>query len=408
MKVTIAVLILVIFYVNCDDIFLGEEHETGFIEIEDGLEMFYWLFKARNSNPKAPLVLWLQGGPGGTAAEAVLNEIGPYRVNPDDLKLIKNEYAFNNFADALFLDNPLGTGFSNAPKDRIPKFSLDVAADLYTFFLGFLEKHSEYKGRPLYLSGHSYAGHYYSATIPYFLAKQNPDIKMKGLILGNPSIDKGVQLSACPNFAKEHDLVSTFHFISSHVGFFLCRLSISLHWEAMTQYVCSMSYKMVLGVTEHNFNALDISMSKDYNFNYISNFMNQAEVNTALNTTHKIFHQFNLDVKESMREDYYLSYSENLKSVLESEMSVIVHFGVNDFLNNWRGGIDLMNKMGWDIDVDDKENWRDMYLEGKVVAQVWNHYLFRFVKVFNAGHLVMYDTPQVGVKFLDSLVYAYQ
>ena len=55
------ILALVLIFVNGDDIFLGENHETGFIQIRDGLEMFYWLFKARNLNPNAPLVLWLPG-----------------------------------------------------------------------------------------------------------------------------------------------------------------------------------------------------------------------------------------------------------------------------------------------------------------------------------------------------------
>ena len=50
--------------VNADDILLGEENIAAFIPIDNENKMFYWLFPARNKDSEAPLVVWLQGGPG--------------------------------------------------------------------------------------------------------------------------------------------------------------------------------------------------------------------------------------------------------------------------------------------------------------------------------------------------------
>ncbi len=47
-----------------DDIFLGEKYKAGFVEFENGDDIFYWLFKAREEKVTEPLTVWLTGGPG--------------------------------------------------------------------------------------------------------------------------------------------------------------------------------------------------------------------------------------------------------------------------------------------------------------------------------------------------------
>lgn len=57
---------------------------------EDGSNMFYWHFpaqhdlkskkkkKKKKKEPKAPLVIWLQGGPGSASIKDVVALNGPY------------------------------------------------------------------------------------------------------------------------------------------------------------------------------------------------------------------------------------------------------------------------------------------------------------------------------------------
>jgi hypothetical protein len=45
-------------------------------------------------------------------------ENGPYRVNPD-LSLIVNPYGWQDHATVVFLDQPVGTGFSFADGDSL-------------------------------------------------------------------------------------------------------------------------------------------------------------------------------------------------------------------------------------------------------------------------------------------------
>lgn len=73
---------------------------------------FFWFFEARKNPAKAPLSLWLQGGPGSPSIPAALGENGPCRVNPDSKGTTLNPWSWNNEVNMLYIDQPVQTGFS--------------------------------------------------------------------------------------------------------------------------------------------------------------------------------------------------------------------------------------------------------------------------------------------------------
>ena len=96
-------------------IFEGENWKSGIIDLtEDDDDMFYILFNSRRNPQKDPLVMWLTGGPGCSSELALFYENGPFGFNETDRSLIYNPYSWNNISNLLFVDNPVGTGFSNA------------------------------------------------------------------------------------------------------------------------------------------------------------------------------------------------------------------------------------------------------------------------------------------------------
>lgn len=92
-------------------LFLDEDQTSGLVNLSKGDDMFYWFFKSRNDPSTDPLVLWLTGGPGCSSGIAVFYENGPFSFN-DDLSLKKNPYSWNTAANLLYVDSPVGTGFS--------------------------------------------------------------------------------------------------------------------------------------------------------------------------------------------------------------------------------------------------------------------------------------------------------
>lgn len=88
--------------------------------------LFYWLFKnTKLENPS--LVLWLNGGPGSSSMFGLFMENGPLRVKSTgpgkgDLEVGLTSDGYGSWlddADVVFLDNPVGAGFSYGEKDSL-------------------------------------------------------------------------------------------------------------------------------------------------------------------------------------------------------------------------------------------------------------------------------------------------
>ncbi len=122
------------------------DSSSGYIQINEttGSNMFYWLFPPQEADAKiAPLILWLEGGPGMPGTFQIAAGMGPYRIVNNSL--VTNEYTWNVNCSLLFVDNPVGVGFSFAnTSDGIPQSADEVARDLYIFLVGFYEHYPQY------------------------------------------------------------------------------------------------------------------------------------------------------------------------------------------------------------------------------------------------------------------------
>ena len=70
-------------------------------------------------------------------------EIGPYRLK-DDAHLVYNEGAWDEFANVLFVDNPVGTGFSYVDTDSYVQELSDMADQMVVFLEKFFGLFPEY------------------------------------------------------------------------------------------------------------------------------------------------------------------------------------------------------------------------------------------------------------------------
>jgi len=57
------------------------------------------------------LIIWFQGGPGCSGLYGLFNENGPFRIDENN-NVVDSKYSWNSIANILYIDQPVGTGFS--------------------------------------------------------------------------------------------------------------------------------------------------------------------------------------------------------------------------------------------------------------------------------------------------------
>ncbi|XP_010531651.1 PREDICTED: serine carboxypeptidase-like 29, partial [Tarenaya hassleriana] len=140
-------------------------HYSGYVTVHEksGRALFYWFFEAVEDPDSKPLLLWLNGGPGcSSIGYGLAEEIGPFHIKPDGKTLYLNPYSWNQVANVLFLDMPVGVGFSysNTSSDLLTNGDKRTAQDSLKFLLKWLDRFPKYKERDFYIAGESYGGHY--------------------------------------------------------------------------------------------------------------------------------------------------------------------------------------------------------------------------------------------------------
>ena len=105
--------------------------------------------------------------------------------------LVQNPYAWTKVANMLWLEQPVGVGFSYCQNNNCTcdyeGCSFDV--DAYGFFVNFLKAYPELSKLDFHISGESYGGVYVpyiaNAVLTGNAGGKNPTINLKGILIGN-------------------------------------------------------------------------------------------------------------------------------------------------------------------------------------------------------------------------------
>lgn len=173
---------------------------------------FFWYFPPLNGNKSAPTFMWLQGGPGGSSLFALMTEMGPITVNNDGTQaLLNEELAWTREYGMVFVDNPVGVGFSLSDPDGLATKREDYMTTLYSFISQFFQLFPDLQRNDFYITGESYAGKYVPAAA-YRVHEENakgtkPFIPLKGIIIGDGLCDPATMVPQYPYVTQAFSLV---------------------------------------------------------------------------------------------------------------------------------------------------------------------------------------------------------
>ncbi|TXG60325.1 hypothetical protein EZV62_014898 [Acer yangbiense] len=235
--------------------------ETGYIGVDEkeDVQFFYYFVESQGNPREDPLLLWLTGGPGCSSFVGFVFEIGallfhyhnfycfsscyyfdccvisscnveaplckvvvlsfrPLHFNIVEYNgslptLALHPHSWTKVASIIFLDAPVGSGFSYSGCLQGSKSSdIKYAHQSYEFLRKWLLSHPKFIGNPFYVAGDSYSG----MIVPIIAHKistgieldHKPPINLKGYVLGNPATDRKLDANFQIPYAHRMALIS--------------------------------------------------------------------------------------------------------------------------------------------------------------------------------------------------------
>ncbi|KAI1810534.1 alpha/beta-hydrolase [Poronia punctata] len=408
---------------------------AGHIEItpEHNRNMFFWHFQNKHIADKQRTVIWLNGGPGCSSEDGAMMEIGPYRLKDADT-LEYNNGSWHEFANLLFVDNPVGTGYSYVDTDSYVD-ELDIMADQ---FLIFLEKwfhlFPEYEHDELYIAGESFAGQH----IPY-IAKaildrnKKPDVETKwnlqGLLIGNGWVAPNEQYEAYLAFAYAKGLVQKGSEVAGQLETQLriCRKDLALTGSPKVQVpsceeilgsMLRWTQKKIAGGKTECFNIYDVRLTDAYpqcgmnwppDLAYVTPYLRKPEVVAALHVSPKKntgWVECNTEIGLAFNVRKSRPAVDLLPDILR-EVRVLLFSGAEDLICNHMGTEAFISKMEWNGGKGfelSPGNWaprRDWVSEGEPAGFWQEARNLTYVLFYNSSHMVPFDHPRRTREMLD-------
>ncbi|KAJ6620632.1 Alpha/Beta hydrolase protein [Mycena sp. CBHHK59/15] len=167
--------------------------------------LFFWALEKQPGSLTAakssdPWGIWLNGGPGSSSMVGFFLENGPIRIASDNT-ISANNYSWNKVADYIWIDQPVGTGFSTADAAGYIADEDQMGADFMGFLANLVKVFPSLATRPLHLTGESYSGVYIPYIMKAYFSMANPPVKIVKIAIGDGSIAEDEVFELLPSLS---------------------------------------------------------------------------------------------------------------------------------------------------------------------------------------------------------------
>ncbi|KAJ9103145.1 hypothetical protein QFC21_002567 [Naganishia friedmannii] len=417
---------------------------SGYLDISENKHLFFWFFESRSSPSEDPLVLWLNGGPGCSSTTGLLFELGPCQVAKEGkdakVNVTDNQYSWTNKANVIFLDQPVGVGYSYSDDEQVNN-SPAAAEDVYAFLTLFVGKYSKYRKNDFHISGESYAGTYLP-NIAHVIHNENkrllsmsasarplPILNFKSVLIGNGLSQPDIQFASVPEYACDSEYAvyedpqgSECTSLRSKMS--RCENLAKSCFKTNSKFTCVPAELICWNgfgqLQDLGLNMYDTRKKCDRSedadgplcyrqMGWIEEYMNSQEVKNALGAPKDVkFQSCNMDINRNFlfNGDVMRETSLLMVPLVNEGIRLLIYAGVRDLMCNYIGNeqwVDVlptkyneefMNSTATPFIDSDKKETGYVRSAGKGAGNV------AFMAIYDAGHMVPQDQPVASLDML--------
>ncbi|XP_076171336.1 retinoid-inducible serine carboxypeptidase isoform X2 [Ptiloglossa arizonensis] len=406
------------------------EQEWGYVTVRPNANMFWWLYYTTAKVPtyyEKPLIIWLQGGPGASSTSyGNFEELGPL-----DVDLRPRNYTWVKDYNVLFIDNPIGAGYSyTTSTSGYATNNAQIANDLLQCIKGFLRALPQFANVPTYITTESYGGKMGAEfALLWYKAQKEGTVKsnLKGVALGDAWISPIDSVMTWAPFLLSAGMVDTAGYNTiSKAAQKTKEAVLSGKWYTAT-YLWNYTENIILKITNNIdfYNILTKMFRTKSQYSGIDMLWSNPTlrkgntVNTQTNSLQDLMNgpvkqTLNLPVKNGetsstvfrlLQEDFMKPVVDKVELLLNTtSLKVMVLTGQLDLIVDTPGTLNWAEKMRW----KGAESWlaadrlplvSDNVIEG--YTKSYNNFTMYWVN--RAGHMVPKDNPAAMAQILKNL-----
>ncbi|KAH3686923.1 hypothetical protein WICPIJ_002084 [Wickerhamomyces pijperi] len=394
---------------------------SGYLDFPDH-HFFYYFFESRNDPENDPVILWLNGGPGCSSMTGLFFELGPSSIGPE-LKPVYNPYSWNSNASVIFLDQPVGVGYSYGEEKVTTTYA--AARDVYIFLELFYQKFPQFIKNDFHIAGESYAGHYIPNIASEIINHDDRSFELTSVLIGNGITDSLVQNAyyqpmACGlgGYKKILDDKACNGMTKAYPR---CAALTKACYKTKSAFACvpanTYCESRLLGPFEKTgLNYYDIRSKCESDnglcyqgIDYLEQYLNLPQVRAALGSEVDSYTGCSNDVFAgfALTGDGSKPFQGYITELLEKGYPVLIYAGDKDFICNWLGNLAWTNNLDW----SESDTYKNEYLkpwmggiDGSEAGQVKSFGGLTFLRVYDAGHMVPYDQPEVSLNMVNTWI----
>ncbi|KNZ56476.1 uncharacterized protein VP01_2397g5 [Puccinia sorghi] len=384
---------------------------TGYISRDPSRFLFFWYLEARRNPDQAPLILWLNGGPGSSSMIGLFQENGPCRIKLDSSGFDANPESWNENIQALipkkylfiriYVDQPVGTGYSYGT--RTAKTTSEAMIDLYESIQVLLEHplFSKFVGRPFGVWTESYGGHYAPVLVDHILEMntQLAGSNLPGKVtipINSMGIGNGLTNPLYNQSMVSNDIIDTANtdFNTPRTGCHdlikTCQSTLKAENCRQAQSFCN---RKILSPLAGNRDVYDVRQVESNPYPPdLAPILNDVKwksmigVSPSLNWT-----ESNEEVYTDFfgSGDWMLDSSKQLERVIEAGVQTLIYAGDADFIVNYQGVEALVSSLNTTASRSfSSQKFTNWVIDEEVAGAYKAMKTLSYLRIFEAGHEV--------------------